>query len=159
MRTKLFLVLSSLTAPLLAAQSATPSLERYVGQYPSTKLKGVDFRHHPVVRRAVAGAISSRIAKTILNDLHVESPIRRAGSLLISEACEAHSCNTHQGTVVVRSPGGPGAVCYYNEDLMGAEGRWFVSGRPIYNSPAGCWSGDSTAVPDRVRAALLRAQR
>jgi hypothetical protein len=120
---------------------------------------GVDFLHHPSVRKAVAGAVSNDGVRRAVLGEGVEVPIERRGAFIVANICEPHNCADHQWTIVISAPGRRAAVCYHDADLMNGEARWFVGGSPFYRESNGCWSGEHPAVPTSVAAELAKAHR
>jgi hypothetical protein len=150
-------ILAALAVGLMAAGKPAPSLSAYVGKYPSDKVAGISLYSHPKFRTLVSGAAPNTAIRTTVLTSGVETPVERQGALLVVQMCEPHNCSSHQWTVAMLSPSGPAAICYYDSDLMGEEGRWFFSGTTIERT-RGCWEGNHTDVPDAVFTRLAKGR-
>jgi hypothetical protein len=150
--------LLALLALSAAAAPSPPPLSAYVGKYPSDKIRGIDFRHHPTVRRAVMDALlmNATVRRTVMEP-GVEGPIERQGSFIVATVCEPHNCGDHQWAIVIHTPNGPASVCYHDQDLMGDQSRWFISSRPTFSTSGACSAGDHTPIPAHVTSALVNA--
>lgn len=159
MKRKLFkgAILAIFAVGITGAARRFPSLSAYVGRYPSDKVAGLSLYNHPRFRALVqAAAPSNMIATTVLAPA-VENRVERQGALLVAQMCEAHDCIDHQWTVAILSPGGPAAVCYHDNNLMGEEGRWFVGVSLVARTHV-CWEGEHTSVPDAVFMRLSKGR-
>ena len=144
-------------ASLVGAAKAAPSLSSYLGKYPSDKVAGISLYANPKFRALVrAAAPSATISQTILT-AGVETPVEKQGALLVVQMCEPHNCAWHQWTVAMLSPSGPAAICYHDEELMGPEGRWFISGALVARTER-CWEGNHTDVPNAVFLKLAKGR-
>ena len=149
--------LAALAFSLTAAGKPAPSLFAYLGKYPSDRIAGISLYNHPLFRTLVrAAAPNSSISATVLTS-GVEDRVERQGALLVVQMCEPHNCGDHQWTVAILSPHGPAAICYYDRDLMGDNGRWFIGGSAIVQT-TGCWEGSHTDVPDAVFTRLAKGR-
>ena len=143
-----------------AATPAPPPLSAYVGKYPSDKIRGIDFRHHPTVRKAVMDALlmNATVRRTVMEP-GVEGPSERQGSLIVAHVCEPHNCGDHHWMIAVAAPRGPAAVCYHDQDLMSDESRWFIAARPTVRTTGGCRTAGRAPVPAHIVSALMNGVR
>jgi len=132
--------------------AATP-ISEFAGKYPFQKLGSESFLTNPIVKRAVAGAVWEPVVVKEALSAGVSDRIQQHGALLITSSCRPHFCGSVNWTIVIRSPSGPAAVCYHNDDLMGPSGRWYIGGQPRIQTPDGCSWFD---VPSAVVSALSR---
>lgn len=124
--TLLFLSLAAAAAGASApSRRAPPDLLRYAGRYPSDRVSGISFRTHPLVRAAINGAAPAGIRSDILSG-QVESPIAVLPNFIIGHSCEAHSCGTHNTSVVINYRTREAAVCRITD---GRAAIWYRNGR------------------------------
>lgn len=126
-------------------------LTEFVGKYPSDKVRSLTFLTHPTVKRAVMAATWEPLVVQEVLGNGVTDRIQRRGAYLVSSSCRPHNCDTVNWTIVIRTPNGPAAVCYHNENLMGEASRWFVNGNVTIQPVGGC---DWFKVPNGVLSAL-----
>lgn len=148
------LLAAMMLLPLIAAAPAAPSLSWYVGKYPHDKVGGVTFVRHPLVKKAVQSASWEPVVTSEVLEEGVAGPITRQGSVVVSTACRAHSCDEVNWTIAISSSGRSAAVCYHNAELMGERSRWFFGGSPIAETAGEC----PDVIPERL-VARLAAQR
>lgn len=115
-----------------AAATPTPTtasapLSGYVGKYPFDKVDGTSFLDLPVVRTAVAGAVSdARIRAWIFDKAGPQAPIAMIDGKIAAWGCEAHNCGPHQWTVLIAPDGGDAEVCYLPDGADKAD--WYAHG-------------------------------
>lgn len=137
----------------IATPSAAAPLNAFAGKYPFQKIGSESFLTNPIVKRAVAGAVWEPVVVKEALSAGVSDRIQQHGVFLVTSSCRPHFCGSVNWTIVIRSPKGPAAVCYHNDDLMGPSGRWYIGGQPRLETPDGCsWF----EIPPTVISALSR---
>ena len=140
---------------LVGAAPAPAPLASYVGKYPFDKVRGYQFMSHPQVRRLVRQATFNQSVLKAVSSSGVSNRITRRGAVLASWACEPHNCGAHNWTVVMRSPAGPAAVCYFDKELA-SQSNWFMNGSAALRTAGGC-PGEAQEVPPALVARLARS--
>ena len=126
-----------------ARGASAVDLSRYVGKYPSDRVGGVRFRDQPAVRAAIVRTTPKGVVReALLHGAGPETPIVVRNRRLLSWACEAHNCGSHNWTLLVAADGSDPEVCYHDLDAGGT--RWFRDGVVERGRTGDCPSGDAT---------------
>jgi hypothetical protein len=114
------------TAPL--PPTAGTKLAAYVGKYPFDKVDGVAWNDHVLVKAGIAASVKdAAVLKAITTTEGPSGPIEMKGGKVVSWACEAHNCGSHQWAVLIDPRTGAADVCYYDEARDAAKSRWFLA--------------------------------
>jgi len=128
---------ASSDAPEVAATAA--GLSAYVGQFPFDKVGGVSWNENPTVLAGIDKTVKDAAARRAILELPGPSaPIELIGGKVSSWACEQHNCGPHQWMVMVDPATGATDVCYYDEDVDGANARWFLASGREEKRPGNC---------------------
>lgn len=115
-------------APSPLPPTAGSKLASYVGKYPFDKVDGVAWNDHALVKAGIAASVKDAAAlKAITTTDGPSGPIEMRGDKVMSWACEAHNCGSHQWAVLIDPRTGAADVCYFNEAADATKSRWFLS--------------------------------
>lgn len=134
----LFCALAALllpTGPSHTQSSSVPHLSEYMDQYPFDAVQGMSFLNHPVVRRAVENAAPTDRIRARILEPGVAGPIAMSSLFILSSACEAHNCGSHNWSILIGRTVPVHVVCY---KLEGRNAVWYRHGRQILSGSGRC---------------------
>lgn len=115
----------------VSAQSK-PSLERWVGKYPSDKipLTGYDLWRTKQVSLWISDVLPIA-ERNVLAKLRVESRIEKHGSFLVINVCQPHDCSAELATAFIDTEGNRLWIAMARRDEKRLSVRWY-SGKDPY---------------------------
>lgn len=99
-----------------SSESAQPSLSEHVGKYPTDEIRGTSFWRQPAVMELVGRVTPDPAITKMILDGGTEGKISQRGEWIRAYSCMPHNCGSLNWSVIIKSDGSAGTVCYHNDD-------------------------------------------